>query len=158
MNPDECMLAGLVHDLGAFYMIYRAAQYAELRMRPDTVSHLVAQWHESVGSSVLNSLRMPAAIVEAVNELDEKRPIPITLENMNDVVYVANLLAGDGGELVQPERSGNVNSALDAYRTLSADIRAQIMEMRTVYDSYGACERDGALSSSATLSDSPIPG
>ena len=26
--PDEAMLAGLVHDLGAFYMLYRAMQYA----------------------------------------------------------------------------------------------------------------------------------
>ena len=25
--PDEALLAGLVHDLGAFYMLYRASQY-----------------------------------------------------------------------------------------------------------------------------------
>lgn len=37
------MLAGLVHDLGAFYMIYRAAQYPELRIRPDSVKHLILQ-------------------------------------------------------------------------------------------------------------------
>lgn len=38
LSADEAMLAGLVHDLGAFYMIYRAAQYPELRIRPTASS------------------------------------------------------------------------------------------------------------------------
>lgn len=34
LNPEEALLAGLMHDLGAFYMLYRAAHYEELRIRP----------------------------------------------------------------------------------------------------------------------------
>ncbi|HNM21045.1 MAG TPA: HDOD domain-containing protein, partial [Rhodocyclaceae bacterium] len=56
LNPDEALLAGLVHDLGAFYMLYRAAQYAELRARPETVKYLIVQWHEGIGVSLLNAL------------------------------------------------------------------------------------------------------
>ena len=44
INPDEALLAGLVHDLGAFYMLYRAVQYPELRVRPDSIKYLIVQW------------------------------------------------------------------------------------------------------------------
>ena len=37
INPDEAKLAGVVHDLGAFYMLYRALQYPELRKRPERI-------------------------------------------------------------------------------------------------------------------------
>ncbi|MFZ4535350.1 HDOD domain-containing protein [Propionivibrio sp.] len=39
------ILAGPVHELGTFYMLYRAAKYPELRVRPDTVKYLIMQWH-----------------------------------------------------------------------------------------------------------------
>ena len=64
INPDQAFLAGLVHDLGAFYMLYRAAQYEELRMRPDTVKYLMLQWHEGIGVSLLNALGLPEEIIK----------------------------------------------------------------------------------------------
>jgi len=41
LNPEEAILASMVHDLGAFYMLYRAAQYDELRRSPDTIKFLI---------------------------------------------------------------------------------------------------------------------
>lgn len=52
------MFAGLVHDMGAFYMLYRAVQYEDLRQRPETVKYLIAQWHESLGVSLLGALEV----------------------------------------------------------------------------------------------------
>ena len=60
---SRSVLAGLVHDLGAFYMLYRSAQYEELRLRPDTVKYLILQWHESIGVSLLDALGVPEEIV-----------------------------------------------------------------------------------------------
>ncbi|HMU99563.1 MAG TPA: HDOD domain-containing protein [Rhodocyclaceae bacterium] len=94
LNPDEALLAGLVHDLGAFYMLYRAAQYAELRARPETVKYLIVQWHEGIGVSLLNALGLPEEIVAATIDHDQPRPALSTVRSLTDVVYVANILAG----------------------------------------------------------------
>ena len=88
------MLAGLIHDLGAFYMLYRATQYEELRERPDTVRYLIVQWHESIGISLLNALGLPEEIVNATEDHDRLRPAPETLRTLSDVIYVANMLSG----------------------------------------------------------------
>ncbi|MCK6406316.1 MAG: HDOD domain-containing protein [Rhodocyclaceae bacterium] len=94
INRDDAMLAGLVHDLGAFYMLYRAAQYEELRIRPDTVRHLIVQWHESIGESLMTVLGLPEHIIAAVREHDQPRPPVGELRTLSDVIYVANMLAG----------------------------------------------------------------
>ena len=95
ISPDEALLAGLVHDLGAFYMLYRAAQYSELRNRPDTMKHLIVQWHESIGATLLNALGLPEEVVNAAEEHDQPRTeLPKNLRSLGDAVYLANLLAG----------------------------------------------------------------
>ncbi|MBU3696190.1 HDOD domain-containing protein [Dechloromonas sp.] len=93
-NVDEAMLAGLIHDLGAFYMLYRATQYEELRERPDTVRYLIVQWHESIGISLLNALGLPEEIVNATEDHDRLRPAPEMLRTLSDVIYVANMMSG----------------------------------------------------------------
>lgn len=92
--PDEALLAGLVHDLGAFYMLYRASQYPELRAQPDAVRDLIAEWHESVGHSLLVALGMPHSIADAMRDHDRPRPVPRPPKNLTDLVFVANLIGG----------------------------------------------------------------
>ena len=94
INPEEALLAGLVHDLGAFYMLYRATQYSELRSRPNTVRHLIVQWHESIGLSLLGTLALPEDIVESSRDHDQLRPAPGAPRNLSDLVYLGNILAG----------------------------------------------------------------
>lgn len=93
-NPDQALLAGLVHDLGAFYMLYRAVQYEELRIRPETVKYLILQWHESIGVSLLSALGLPEDVVDAVIDHDQPKTMPEALRSLGDVVYVGNILAG----------------------------------------------------------------
>ncbi len=94
INPEEALFAGLIHDLGAFYMLYRAAQYEELRERPDTVRYLITQWHESIGEALLFALKLPEAFVDAVRHHDQPRPpLRENPRNLGEIVYAANLLA-----------------------------------------------------------------
>ena len=95
LNPDEALLAGLVHDLGAFYMLYRAAQYPELRARPDTLRYIIAGWHESIGVSLLNVFGLPEYVVDAAIDHHQPRAeMPVTVRTLSDIVYVGNILAG----------------------------------------------------------------
>lgn len=106
LSRDEALVAGLIHDLGAFYMLYRAAQYEELRVRPDSVRYLIVQWHESIGESLMNALGLPEHIIEATRDHDQPRPAVDVPRSLSDVVYVANLLAGGAEEW---SRAGTLN-------------------------------------------------
>lgn len=99
IHPETAMLAGLVHDMGAFFMLSRVANYPELIDRPDTVKFLVAQWHESIGTVLLDSLGLPQEVIEAVTEVDIPRPKIENLRSLSDIVYIANLFAGGFAEM-----------------------------------------------------------
>lgn len=136
LNADEAMLAGLIHDLGAFYMLYRATQYDELRQRPDSIRYLIIQWHESIGVSLLNAIGLPEEIVDAAVDHDRLRPPPSPVRSLKDVIYVANILAGGFFECQmqdQPEQGEFVAAIEEKYRHLAADIEAMTQELRAAY-------------------------
>jgi HD-like signal output (HDOD) protein len=134
--PEDAMLAGLIHDLGAFYMLYRATQYEELRQRPNTIRYLILQWHESIGHAVLIALGMPEDIAEAVREHDQPRHIADKPRNLGDVIYIANRLAGGmfDGVGIEPETDAGAQPALaDDYLQLADTVTARKCELEAVF-------------------------
>ena len=93
-NPDEALLAGMVHDIGAFYMIYRASLYEELMVRPETTKYLIVRWHESIGHALVIALGLPVELADAIRDHDQPRAFPGTPRTLADVVFLANQLAG----------------------------------------------------------------
>lgn len=137
LNPEEAMLAGLLHDLGAFYMLYRATQYPELRARPDTVRHLVIRWHDGIGVSLLGSLGVAQEIIDAVSDHDQPRLVPPVPRDLSDVIYVANLMAGDALELQRDEADGNSFAGFmpsESYLVLQDEIEERAKSMRAAFD------------------------
>lgn len=128
LNAEEAMLAGLVHDLGVFYMLYRATLYDELRDRPETLKHLIMQWHESIGVSLLNALGMPAEIVAATEDHDCLRPPPSPIRTLADVVYVANMLAGGHSEWAMQDHD-DTHPDFVALETMYGYLRPEIEQM-----------------------------
>ena len=136
LNPEEAMLAGLIHDLGAFYMLYRATQYEELRHRPDSVKYLIVQWHESIGVSLLNALGMPNEITEATVDHDHLRPTPVSVRTFSEVLYIANMLAGGHFEwLMQDQPNSPTELAIlnEKYGYLMPEIDALVVEMHASF-------------------------
>ncbi|MBS1145185.1 MAG: hypothetical protein H6R14_2591 [Proteobacteria bacterium] len=135
-NPDEAMLAGLIHDLGAFYMLYRATQYEELRHRPESIKYLIVQWHESIGVSLLNALGLPEEIVEATVDHDHIRPTPNPARNLSDIIYIANMLSGGHFEWLmqdKPESPAELSQIEEKYGHLRPEIEALTQEMRSSF-------------------------
>jgi putative nucleotidyltransferase with HDIG domain len=126
-DPDEALLAGMVHDIGAFYMLYRASQYEELCERPKTVIHMIMQWHDSIGSTLLDTLGMPEKIVEAIREHDQPRVVSADMLSLKDIIYVANLMSGGAAEwrLMDNASGGEELDKLDARFT---DLKEEILE------------------------------
>ncbi|MBK7326254.1 MAG: HDOD domain-containing protein [Propionivibrio sp.] len=136
INPDEALLAGLVHDLGAFYMLYRAVQYPELRVRPDSIKYLIVQWHEGIGVTLLDTLGMPKEIVNATIDHDQPRLAPITVRTLADIVYVGNLIAGAHFEWSHQDfdpDAGQVGQVRQNFSALLPEIEADTREMLAVF-------------------------
>lgn len=133
LNADDALLAGLVHDMGAFYMLYRASQYEELRVRPETLRFLVLKWHESIGESLLNALGLPEHITLAVQDHDHPRPMPPVLHNLGDVIFVANAMAGGCYESLFLDMKPTVENASELnpdYLALVPEIQKHAKEMQ----------------------------
>lgn len=136
LNPEEAMFAGLVHDLGAFYMLYRASQYDDLRARPDSLKYLMINWHESIGVSLLNALGVPQEIVDATIDHDHPRKLPSTIRSLSDLVYVANMLAGGHYEWLMQEvteQEEDVESLRQQYAEQMPEIESFTQEMLATF-------------------------
>lgn len=94
INADEAMLCGMVQNIGVFYLLYRAAEYPEYRSNPEAVHALVAGWNQSIGESLLHVLGLPDTVIEAVRE-HEKVANVAAPNSLKDILYFANILAGD---------------------------------------------------------------
>jgi len=99
VNPDEAMLAGLVHDIGIFFLLYRAAEYPEYRRNLPTTLELLRGWHESIGASLLQILGLPESITEAVRKHHQLMKVE-SPSSIRDVLYFADLLADDNPQLL----------------------------------------------------------
>lgn len=133
INPDEAMLAGLVHDIGIFYLLYRAAEYPEYRQNPTAIIELITGWHEGIGESLLHILGLPDRITDAVRDHDRLQNVENPC-SVRDVLYFANLLAGwDADWLPAPvdEQEAAIRAAdRDRYADLVAEAEEDIAELR----------------------------
>jgi len=133
IHPDEALLAGLVHDLGAFYMLYRAAQYRELRGNPEAVRQLIVEWHESIGVTLLHALGMSEDVVEAMIDHDQPRAAPESVRSLADVVYVANILAGTHSEWSRQEINADMELIRQSFSELLPEIESDTKAMQAVF-------------------------
>ncbi|MDZ4316181.1 MAG: HDOD domain-containing protein [Azonexus sp.] len=130
INPDEAMLAGLVHDIGIFYLLYRAAEYPEYRRDQTATFELLRGWHESIGESLLHILGLPENITTAVREHHQLINVE-TPCTVRDVLYFANLLAdsdpqllgGDSDAAEIASRAADRERYIDLVKEAEDDIR-----------------------------------
>lgn len=92
VNPDQAMLTGLVHNIGVFYLMYRAAEYPEYRNNEPAMIELLIGWHEGIGESLLHILGVPPQITDAVRDQSVMRNVE-TPCSLADILYFAKQLA-----------------------------------------------------------------
>lgn len=131
INPETAMVAGLVHDIGAFYVLDRAARDEDLRQRPETLKHLVAKWHEAIGDQLLIAMQQPEDIIEAVRDHDTPRDLNDVPRTLGDIVYLANLFAGGIEEMMRmdvPKERLPQDVTHERYAALRAEIELAAQE------------------------------
>jgi HD-like signal output (HDOD) protein len=92
LNADEAMFAGIVHDLGRFYLLSRAADYPALLEDPVTLAETINDLAEHAGKMVFAQLDLPESVAKAVHaarHYSGSMP-PATL---GDLIFVAGALS-----------------------------------------------------------------
>lgn len=90
--PDKAMIAGLLHDVGKFYILNRARHYQNLFVSEQTLWELVDQWHVDIGAAILDNWELSEDVCAAV--MDHRLPnLPLAARpSLTDVVAAANFL------------------------------------------------------------------
>ncbi len=90
LNPDQALLAGLLHVLGRLYIIMRSKEAEELT--EVEFREVVNGWHAAIGKAILESWGLPESLLSAIEHQDE---FDIELDGevtLTDVLIAAKLL------------------------------------------------------------------
>ena len=117
-------------------MIYRAAQYPELRAQHDTVKYLIMEWHESIGVTLLNALGLSEEIVNAAIDHHQPRSRPVIVRGLQTIIYVTNTL--DDGHCEWMHSSTGVDNRDDGvvredFAALLLQIARDVNEMKAIF-------------------------
>ncbi len=93
VNPDEAMLAGLLHDIGKFYIYSRAESFPDLFTDEAAMQELLQNWHTGIGHAILEAWGFSEDLANAANEHDNLERPHAGQADLTDVVITANLCA-----------------------------------------------------------------
>ncbi len=134
LSPDQAMLAGLLHDIGALPILTRAEDNPQLRDDMITLDRLVAEYHPQIGAKILSSWGFPPSLVAVAAEHENLQRDPDGPPDLVDVVIVANLQSYFGGT---PHHAPVDWSTVPAFRRLGIDTEVDIVEITEQQDQLG---------------------
>ena len=93
INPDEAMLAGLLHDIGKYYILTKTDDFPQLFDDPETLDAILRDWHTAVGHSILDAWNFSEEVAVSANDHESLDRDHFGPADMTDVVLVANLFS-----------------------------------------------------------------
>jgi putative nucleotidyltransferase with HDIG domain len=90
LQPDEAMLAGLIHDIGALPILQKAENHPELLADETQLDDIIDKLHSSIGRLILESWKFPPELVAVTAEHENLMRISDHVD-YTDIVIVANL-------------------------------------------------------------------
>ena len=93
INPDEALLAGLLHDIGKFYILSKMQKYPEILESPELLDNIMQDWHTGVGRSIVEAWKFTDDFATVTDEHDSLERSHPGSPDLTDVVLVANLFA-----------------------------------------------------------------
>lgn len=91
VNPDDALLAGLVHNIGYLPMARCVESLPEVKEDPERIVKAMDSMHTRVGEMILNSWSFPENIVDAsINYVDQFREGTANID-LTDILIIAGL-------------------------------------------------------------------
>ena len=125
VDPETAMFAGIVHEVGGFYLLSRAEAY------PGLLDGGADEWIEhgevAIGRGVLLKLGVPVAVMGAIEALwNGMRALPP--ETLGDTLLLANDLAPVASPLLERPGATTPESAATIDFIIGAGTLAQVLE------------------------------
>ena len=92
VNAENAMLAGLLHDVGKFYILNRANHYQSLFTSQRALWNLVDAWHSNIGAAILENWEVSEDIRNAVQNFGNLAYVHRGAFDLTDVIFAADLL------------------------------------------------------------------
>jgi putative nucleotidyltransferase with HDIG domain len=90
LKPDEAMLAGLIHDIGALPILVKAESHPELLADEAQLNEIIDKLHPAIGRLILEAWKFPPELVTVAAEHENLTRISDQVD-YTDIVTVANL-------------------------------------------------------------------
>ena len=92
VNPDNAMLAGLLHDVGKFYILNRASHFQSLFTPQAALWNVVDDWHSNIGAAILENWDISDEIKDAVQNFGNPAYVHQGAIDLTEVIFAADLL------------------------------------------------------------------
>ncbi len=92
LSPEQAMLAGLVHDIGALPILTKAEDFPELLDNEVLLDAIIQKLHPRIGEAILKAWNFPEELVSVASQHEDITRNSDTTDYV-DVVIVANLQA-----------------------------------------------------------------
>lgn len=128
--PEQAMLAGLVHDIGALPILTKAEDYPELLENEAMLDKIIDKLHSKIGQAILKTWNFPEELVR----------VPAEHENLErnsdqtdyvDVVTVANLQSYMGSDHPLAQRDW---ANIPAFDKLGLNPEINVVDMEETAD------------------------
>jgi len=94
INPEEAFFAGLMVNMGSFYLLYQASQHQSLQRSPEDVQKAIKQFYPVMTKKVLAYLGLPLQVIEAADLTSfENLKVTAPPKTMSEVVQAAMVMA-----------------------------------------------------------------
>ncbi len=140
MSPEKAFLLGIVHDMGAFYLLFRFAKDEVLSAHRKELVNLTFQWHDGIGHALLSAMGLPEDMLMAVQDHEAITDV-VNFNNWSSLLSAADLL---GQQLVQwgPEEEVQANPRAISNALLSEEEVSEILaqtkeELESVRVAFG---------------------
>lgn len=90
--PDTAMFAGMMVDMGQFFLLARAADYPAMEHHLDKFAEFVNTWNEPVGRAILETFGLPESILDAY-QYENPYGGSWPPKNLGDIIFVSSLAA-----------------------------------------------------------------
>ena len=126
LKPDQALMAGLVHDIGALPVIKMAEDMPLLLENEDMLDRIISKTHTIIGEAMLKKWGFPEGIVDVAGSHENLQRANEAAADYLDLVIVANLQSYVGEEHPHAEVDWGT---VPAFAKLGLDTEVNIVDM-----------------------------